>query len=48
MIKFITYQTGSAYPESFQASLDTIEIGISTGPGKGKDVGQTARIDLEA
>lgn len=49
VIKFITFQTGSSYPESFDAFLDTIEIGISIGAGSGKSgIGQTARIDLEA
>lgn len=48
-IKYITLQTGSGYPESFAAFLDTVEIGISTGASKGKGGdGQIARIDLEA
>lgn len=48
-IKYITLQTGSGYPESFAAFLDTIEVGISTSAGKGKSgKGQIARVDLEA
>lgn len=48
-IKYITFQTGSGYPDSFEAFLDTIEIGISTSPGNdNSDRGQTARVDLEA
>ena len=48
-IKYITLQTGSGYPESFAAFLDTVEIGISTGAGKGKsEKEQLARVDLEA
>ena len=49
VIKYITFQTGSGYPASFEAFLDTIEVGISTGAGMGNDGnGQTARVDLEA
>jgi len=49
VIKYITFQTGSGYPASFEAYLDTIEIGISTGAGRGQsEKGQVARIDLEA
>lgn len=49
VIKYITFQTGSGYPESFDAFLDTIEIGISTGAGRGNGGrGQVARVDLEA
>lgn len=48
-IRFITLQTGSGYPESFTAFLDTVEIGISTSAGKDNSGnGQTARVDLEA
>ncbi|WP_435099354.1 hypothetical protein [Halorubrum sp. N11] len=48
-IRYITLQTGSGYPDSFAAFLDTVEIGVSTSAGKGKKgKGQTARIDLEA
>jgi hypothetical protein len=48
-IKYITFQTGSGYPESFAAFLDTVEIGISTSAGKGNSRNrQTARVDLEA
>jgi hypothetical protein len=49
VIKYITFQTGSGYPEAFDAFLDTIEIDISTSAGRGNSGnGQTARIDLEA
>ncbi|SFG44571.1 hypothetical protein SAMN04488063_2072 [Halopelagius inordinatus] len=49
VIKYVTLQTGSGYPASFDAFVDTVEIGISNGAGKGKgnETGQTARIDLE-
>ncbi|MFB6075137.1 MAG: hypothetical protein ABEJ89_09000 [Haloarculaceae archaeon] len=49
VIKYITLQTGSGFPDSFDAYLDTVEIGIETsaGRGNGATAGQMARIDLE-